>query len=95
MKIQFPLIVLLFCYSINLIHAQTYEGKFLDANYDESKIPEYALPDILKSFDGKQIKTIGDWEKTRKPEIIHFFEQNIYGEVPTPFSPIEKSFEIM
>ncbi len=41
MKIRILLIVLSVCFSVNLIHAQTYEGKFLEANYDESKVPEY------------------------------------------------------
>lgn len=72
--------------------AQTYEGKFREANYNESKVPEYTLPDVFTSFDGKKIKTQQEWEEARRPEIIHFFEQNIYGEVPAPASTIKKSF---
>ncbi len=34
--------------------AQTYEGKYLEANYDESKVPEYELPEVLTSFDEKK-----------------------------------------
>lgn len=79
----------------NTIAAQTYEGKFLEANYDESKVPEYKLPDVLSSFEGKSIKTVEDWEKYRRPEIVGFFAQNMFGEVPEPSSLIKKSFQLI
>jgi hypothetical protein len=52
------------------------------ANYDESKIPEFEVPDVLRTFKGKKIKTSKKWEKKRRPELIKFFTQNVYGEVP-------------
>ena len=75
--------------------AQTYEGKFLEANYDESKVPDYTLPDLLTSFSGQSINTIEEWETIRRPEIITFFEHNLYGEVPEPSSPLKKSFRLV
>ena len=75
--------------------AQTYQGKFVEANYDESKVPDYTLPPVLTSFDGQIINTVETWEKTRRPEIIKFFEQNIFGETPRPLSPIQKSFKVL
>jgi len=95
MKIGFLLIVLSAFFSINLINAQSYEGKFLEANYDESLVPEYTLPDVLTTFNGKQIKTIDDWEKIRRPEIVEFFEQNMFGEIPVPENQIKKSFKLI
>ena len=83
------------CLSFSVATAQTYEGKFLEANYDESKVPEYTLPDVLTSFSGQKINTVEEWEKNRRPEIIKFFAQNIYGEVPEPSSPIKKSFKLL
>lgn len=77
------------------VAAQTYEGKYLEANYDESKVPEYDLPDVLSSFEGKSIKTVEDWKKFRRPEIVDFFAQNMFGRVPTPSSPIKKSFKLI
>jgi len=61
----------------------------------ESEVPEYVLPNILISFDNIQIENIDDWEKKRRPEIIDFFANNIYGIVPNPSYPIEKSFEVI
>lgn len=88
------LLVFALCVSYN-VAAQTYEGKFLEANYDESKVPEYDLPDVLSSFEGKSITTVEDWGNFRRPEIVDFFAQNMFGEVPTPTSPIKKSFKLI
>ena len=87
-------IIFLVCLTI-VATGQTYEGKYLEANYDEAKIPAYTLPDVLTTFDGQKIDKIEDWETTRRPEIVDFFAQNMYGEVPTPSSPIKKSFELI
>ena len=76
-------------------NSQTYEGKYLEANYDEGKVPEYTLPDVLTAFNGKKINSIKEWENTRRPEIVQFFEQNMYGEVPIPSDPIKKTFELI
>ena len=86
-------IICLFCSS--LVNAQLHEGKYNGAIYKEVNVPKYTLPDVLISFDGKKINSAEQWEKTRRPEIIEFFEQNIYGEVPTPTDPIQKSFELV
>ncbi len=49
---------------------------------NEKEIPEYKLPELLKSYSGKKIKSIKKWEKRRRPELIKVFKQEIYGEVP-------------
>ena len=96
MKNQYILFAVIVClFLINDLSAQFYEGKYNEANYTESEVPGYVLPDLLTSFDGLKISSATEWEKTRKPEIIHFFEQNMYGEVPVPTSPIVKSFELL
>ncbi|MDX8339926.1 hypothetical protein SLH46_12070 [Draconibacterium sp. IB214405] len=48
----------------------------------ESEVPEYKLPDALKTFNGKKIKNTKKWESKRRPELLNFFTQNMYGEVP-------------
>jgi len=53
-----------------------------EANYDETKVPEFKLPDPLLTFNGKKVKSIKQWEKKRRPELLHFFTENIYGAVP-------------
>lgn len=51
-------------------------------NYDESKVPEFKLPDPLTTFKGKRIRSAKQWENKRRPELLTFFTENIYGEVP-------------
>lgn len=51
-------------------------------NYDETKVPEYVLPDMMKMTNRKQVRNIGDWEKIRRPQILRLFEDNIYGQFP-------------
>ncbi len=53
-----------------------------EPNYDESKVPVFKLPDPLKTFKGKKIRNVKQWENKRRPELLDFFTQNIYGEVP-------------
>lgn len=49
------------------------------ANYDESKVPKYVLPDPLVTLHGKRIKNAETWEKKRRPEILKLFETEVYG----------------
>jgi len=57
------------------LHAQ-------EANYDESMVPDYVLPDLLINETGSELNTARDWEKIRRPEVLDLFEQYVYGKVP-------------
>ena len=46
-------------------------------NYDESKVPAYKLPDLLAG-----VKTVKDWERRRRPELVRLFEEEMFGSVP-------------
>jgi hypothetical protein len=50
-------------------------------NYDESKVPDYQLPDPLRFENGDLVKTVKDWEK-RRVEILTHFEREVYGISP-------------
>jgi hypothetical protein len=53
------------------------------ANYDEAKAnPFPVLPDPLKLNNGKPVKTAKDWWEKRRPEIVEYFDREIYGRVP-------------
>jgi pimeloyl-ACP methyl ester carboxylesterase len=60
-------------------------------NYDESKVPAYILPEVLKTIDNKPVRAKGAWEKVRRPEIVKLFEDNIYGQMPKTFGGIKFS----
>ena len=53
-----------------------------DTNYDESKVPEYELPDPLICFDGRPVSDAAMWRETRRPEILRAFAQHVYGRTP-------------
>jgi hypothetical protein len=53
-----------------------------DANYDESKVPNYLLPDPLTLSSGEKVRDAAAWQKRRRPEILRLFETNVYGRSP-------------
>lgn len=59
------------------------------ANYDESKVGQYALPELLVTEEGSEVKTSTDWETKRRGEILALFEEHVYGKLPTDFDRIE------
>jgi len=54
-----------------------------EPNYDESKVPQYSLPDPLVLLDGQKVTSPKIWREKRRAEILHFFEENVYGRTPT------------
>ncbi len=51
-------------------------------NQDESKVPPYVLPDLLRQADGTRVTTRQSWEANRRPEILRFYETQMYGRSP-------------
>jgi hypothetical protein len=51
------------------------------ANYDESKVPQYTLPDPLTLSNGERVKDAAGWRK-RRAEILRLFETHVYGRTP-------------
>ncbi|UCS91661.1 acetylxylan esterase [Echinicola marina] len=62
-------------------------------NFDESKVPPYTLPEVLKTYSNKQVKTVKRWEGKRRPEILSAFEENVYGHTPDSFDSINFSLD--
>jgi (4-O-methyl)-D-glucuronate---lignin esterase len=53
------------------------------ANYDESKANPYPhLPDPLLTNDRRKVTTSEMWWNERRPEIVEFFDREIYGRMP-------------
>ncbi len=52
-------------------------------NYIEEKVPSFSLPEVLKTSSGIEITSPRQWVKTRRPEILELFRENVYGRVPS------------
>lgn len=67
--------------------------KFLGeiVNYDETTVPHFTLPALLKTNKGNKVKKISQWEKIRRPELLSLFEENVYGQMPGVFDSIRYS----
>jgi hypothetical protein len=52
------------------------------SNYSEDKVAPYTLPDPLVMADGRKVASSEMWFKERRPEILKFYENEIYGRVP-------------
>jgi len=52
------------------------------ANYDESKVPQYTLPDTLKANDGTVVTDAETWRNSRRGEVLAMFESEMFGKTP-------------
>lgn len=70
------LILALLIISVSSLTAQKY-----GADYDESKVPLYTLPDPLIFNDGSKVTNKNKWEK-RRVEILQMFNNEVFGISP-------------
>ena len=61
-------------------------------NYDESKVPEYTLPDPLVLSDGQRVADAATWRRHRRGEILGLFQKHVYGKAPP--RPQEMTFHV-
>jgi hypothetical protein len=51
-------------------------------NYDESKVPEFTLPDPLVDASGNAVDTAKAWVNGRRQEVMALFADHVYGRIP-------------
>ena len=51
-------------------------------NYDESKVPQYTLPELLVTADGQKVTDAKTWQKFRRGEVLELFREHMYGRSP-------------
>ncbi len=51
-------------------------------NYYEDKVAPYTLPNPLELANGSPVKNEDAWFKQRRPEIVKYYDTEIYGHVP-------------
>src|SRR5687768_1622628 len=52
------------------------------SNYSEEKVPAYTLPDPLVMASGERVTSAQLWREKRRPEILKFYQTEIYGRIP-------------
>ena len=67
-------------FTLSLLPAQVVP----EANYDESKVGSYTLPDPLTMQDGRPVKDARMWTRERRPELVHLFEGQVFGRTAAP-----------
>ena len=65
----------------------------IPVNYDESQMPTYTLPNPLVLSNGKPVASVSVWEKTRRPELLKLFAEEVYGVNPFP-NTIKSTVEV-
>jgi hypothetical protein len=74
-KLLFSLIALTFIYQLSAqITTPTIK--------EEADVPSYQLPQLLISERGKEVDSPAKWERLRRPEILSYFANQVYGVVP-------------
>jgi hypothetical protein len=58
----------------------------IPVNYIEANVRTYTLPGLLTLSDGRPVKDAATWFNQRRPEIVKFYETQVYGRVP-PSAP--------
>ncbi|WP_245967152.1 glucuronyl esterase domain-containing protein [Ulvibacterium marinum] len=80
-------------HTIILLFMTHFSSAQFEPNYDEAKVPVFPIPDLLTTFSGEIIKNSEDWNTERRPELLNFFEENVYGKVPGTLD--NASFEVV
>lgn len=98
-KVVFLAVVFLICSSVcwaqyeRRVAKRDFYDYFNNANYDESLVPEYTLPDVMACLDGTKVTDIPSWESKRRQELMDLFTTYMYGKMPVPDESF--SFEVM
>jgi hypothetical protein len=79
---KFPVLISGVFLALVLLHTRV-DSQAGSANYDESKVGSYTLPDPLVFADGKPVRTPQEWRR-RRAEILELFATNVFGHNPKP-----------
>ena len=88
---RFPAICL-FAGSIALSLFSVTQAQRPGTHYDESKVPDYTLPDPLVMSDGGKVTDAKTWRQKRRPEILELFRSQVYGR--SPEAPKDLTFKV-
>lgn len=65
-----------------------------EANYDESRVPQFELPNPLEPASAEPVSA-EQWRQSRRPELLRLFQQHVYGRLPAEAIDPEIDVEIV
>lgn len=54
----------------------------IPVNNIEANVPPYTLPELLELSNGQPVRDARTWMNQRRPEIVKFYEEQVYGRIP-------------
>lgn len=77
-------VMVLFAPDVSGQIADAPDGKVagIPANYTEAHVGTCTLPDPLKLDNGQLVKDAKTWIERRRPELLKYYESEIYGRIP-------------
>ena len=66
-----------------------------EANYDEARVPQYVLPDVLTCADGTVVTSVRAWERHRRPELMAMLASLEYGFTPKGMKNVRMSHQLV
>ena len=63
-----------------------------DVIYDEARVPQYSLPDLLVMKSGERVRDAQTWINRRRPEILELYRSEVYGR--SPGKPAGLAFDV-
>jgi len=85
------LIVLASCACLSWLASQSHAAP-AGTNTDETKVPQYKLPELLVTLDGRKVADANMWRQVRRPEVLELFRAHMFGR--SPGRPKDMSFEV-
>ncbi|MBE6379553.1 MAG: acetylxylan esterase [Lentisphaerae bacterium] len=62
---------------------RTLQEIFSEINYEESKVPRHDMLSALIMNNGQKVANAWEWMNQRRPEIMDFYRQEVFGELPS------------
>ncbi|HMI63262.1 MAG TPA: glycoside hydrolase family 88 protein, partial [Puia sp.] len=76
-----------------LAGSEVYQMATVKDNRDESKVPPYTEPDVLKTAAGGVVRSVKEWENVQRPYLYGVFEKSVYGRMPVKAVPVTYTTE--
>ncbi len=58
-----------------------------DTLYEEAKVPQYELPDLLTAANGSRVASPQDWNQGRRAEVFQLVADHVFGNTPKQRPP--------